>query len=182
MPFLDLVKSILNLEPPKPTLQLVTVNSSDNYSELPFGFFNVEAASRLLHAPRRAQSQAHGALPSEPDRSVRGRTDVARCDWGAPGRPTRCAAGWMQRRALFRPGLTPLTETYAASILRRLVSSASASVISKRRKIAARASSAVEKVAFVSSRLRRSVREPGAPAIASCNVCSPVNRSIGFRR
>lgn len=45
MPFLDLVKSILNLEPPKPTLQLVTVNSSDNYSELPFGFFNVEAAS-----------------------------------------------------------------------------------------------------------------------------------------
>jgi hypothetical protein len=45
MPFLDVVKSILNLEPPKPTLKLVVVNSSDNYEELPFGFFNVETAS-----------------------------------------------------------------------------------------------------------------------------------------
>jgi hypothetical protein len=45
MPFLDTMKSILNLEPPKPTLKLVTINSAENLHELPLGFFNVECAS-----------------------------------------------------------------------------------------------------------------------------------------
>jgi hypothetical protein len=40
MPFLDVVKSILNLEPPKPTMALITVNSFSP-EELPLGFFNV---------------------------------------------------------------------------------------------------------------------------------------------
>lgn len=45
MPFLDVMKSILKLEPPKPTLQLVIVTGADNLAELPKGFFNVETAS-----------------------------------------------------------------------------------------------------------------------------------------
>jgi hypothetical protein len=45
MPFLDVVKSILNLEPPKPSLALITVNGADELHELPRGFFNVETAS-----------------------------------------------------------------------------------------------------------------------------------------
>ena len=45
MPFLDVVRNILNLEPPKPATRLVVVSSSANYSELPTGFFRVRAAS-----------------------------------------------------------------------------------------------------------------------------------------
>lgn len=45
MAFLDVARSILNLEPPKPTMKLVTVNSAENLHELPRGFFNVECAS-----------------------------------------------------------------------------------------------------------------------------------------
>ncbi len=44
MPFLDVLKSILNIEPPKPPIQLVTVSGFDP-SELPLGFFNVVTAS-----------------------------------------------------------------------------------------------------------------------------------------
>jgi hypothetical protein len=45
MPFLDVVKNILNLEPPKPALKLVVVNSFANHSELPTGFFRVRTVS-----------------------------------------------------------------------------------------------------------------------------------------
>jgi hypothetical protein len=44
MPFLDTMKSILNLAPPKPSTPLVVVSSFDP-DELPQGFFNVETAS-----------------------------------------------------------------------------------------------------------------------------------------
>jgi hypothetical protein len=44
MSFIDFAKSILNLEPPKPLIQLVTVSAFDP-EELPFGFFNVLTAS-----------------------------------------------------------------------------------------------------------------------------------------
>lgn len=44
MPFLDVVKSILNLEPPKPTVALITLQSFSP-EDLPKGFFNVETAS-----------------------------------------------------------------------------------------------------------------------------------------
>jgi len=45
MPFLDVVKSILNLEPPRPTTKLIVVNSSANYADLPTGFFRVRTVS-----------------------------------------------------------------------------------------------------------------------------------------
>jgi hypothetical protein len=45
MPFLDTVKSILQLEPPKPTMKLITMTGGADYAELPQGFFNVEGAS-----------------------------------------------------------------------------------------------------------------------------------------
>jgi hypothetical protein len=45
MPFLDVMKSVLNLEPPKPTTRLVVISGADNLHELPRGFFNVECAS-----------------------------------------------------------------------------------------------------------------------------------------
>ena len=45
MSFIDVASSILNLEPPKPTLQLVVIASAENLHELPKGFFNVETAS-----------------------------------------------------------------------------------------------------------------------------------------
>jgi hypothetical protein len=44
MPFLDVMKSILNLDPPKPTMELITVRSFAP-DELPEGFFNVVTAS-----------------------------------------------------------------------------------------------------------------------------------------
>jgi hypothetical protein len=45
MPFLDTLKSIINLSPSSPSMKVVTINSSVNYEELPKGFFNVETMS-----------------------------------------------------------------------------------------------------------------------------------------
>jgi hypothetical protein len=45
MPFLDTMKSILKLDAPRPTAQLVVVSGANNHNEVPFGFFNVLCAS-----------------------------------------------------------------------------------------------------------------------------------------
>jgi hypothetical protein len=45
MPFLDVMKSILHLEPPKPSMEIIVIGGADSLHGLPQGFFNVETAS-----------------------------------------------------------------------------------------------------------------------------------------